>query len=38
MDSRIEEAANKVIGSAIEVHRHLGPGYLESVDEFSSLL
>ena len=33
MDARIEEAANKVIGAAIEVHRHLGPGYLESVYE-----
>ncbi len=33
MDARIEEAANKVIGVAIEVHRHLGPGYLESVYE-----
>ena len=33
MDARIEEAANKVIGAAIEVHRQLGPGYLESVYE-----
>jgi len=33
VDARIEEAANKVIGAAIEVHRHLGPGYLESVYE-----
>ena len=33
MDARIEETANKVIGAAIEVHRHLGPGYLESVYE-----
>ena len=33
MDARIEEAANKAIGAAIEVHRHLGPGYLESVYE-----
>jgi GxxExxY protein len=33
MDARIEEAANKLIGAAIEVHRHLGPGYLEGVYE-----
>ena len=33
MDARIEEASNKVIGAAIEAHRHLGPGYLESVYE-----
>ena len=33
MDAQIEEAANKLIGAAIEVHRHLGPGYLESVYE-----
>lgn len=33
MDAQIEEASNKVIGAAIEVHRHLGPGYLESVYE-----
>ena len=29
MNSQIEEASNKVIGAAIEVHRLLGPGYLE---------
>lgn len=28
-----EETANKVIGCAIEVHRHLGPGLLESTYE-----
>lgn len=33
MDAQIEDATNKVIGAAIEVHRHLGPGYLESVYE-----
>jgi GxxExxY protein len=33
MDARIEELANRVIGGAIEVHRNLGPGFLESVYE-----
>lgn len=33
MDPRAEEAAHIVIGAAIEVHRLLGPGYLESVYE-----
>jgi len=33
MDPRVEEAANKVIGAAIEVHKQLGPGYLKSVYE-----
>ena len=31
----LDELAKKVIGSAIEVHRNLGPGYLESVYENS---
>lgn len=26
-----EELARKVIGAAIEVHRHLGPGFIESI-------
>lgn len=30
---RVEETANIVIGAAIEVHRLLGPGYLENVYE-----
>lgn len=29
--SEVDQLARDVIGAAIEVHRHLGPGYLESV-------
>jgi GxxExxY protein len=29
----IEELAHRVIGAAIEVHRHLGPGFLEAAYE-----
>jgi GxxExxY protein len=30
-DSETDDVARRVIGAAIEVHRHLGPGYLEFV-------
>ena len=30
---RLDRLARTVIGAAIEVHRHLGPGYLEGVYE-----
>ena len=29
----VDNVAHEVIGAAIEVHRHLGPGYLENVYE-----
>src|SRR4029078_7854689 len=27
----VEDVMNRIIGACIEVHRHLGPGYLEQV-------
>ena len=29
----VDALANRIIGAAIEVHKHLGPGYLENVYE-----
>ena len=31
--SRLDDLARRVIGAAIEVHRHLGPGFVELVYE-----
>lgn len=33
MDPKLNSITEKIIGSAIEVHRHLGPGLLESTYE-----
>lgn len=33
LPTETEDTAHKVIGCAIEAHRHLGPGYLESIYE-----
>ena len=30
-EEKLDKLAHEVIGAAIEVHRHLGPGYLEEV-------
>jgi GxxExxY protein len=32
-NEELDKLANRLIGAAIEVHRHLGPGYLENVYE-----
>ncbi len=33
LEPGLEELISRVIGCLIEVHRHLGPGYLESIDK-----
>ena len=33
LPGELDEASNQIIGAAIEVHRHLGPGLLESIYE-----
>ena len=33
MPLEFEELTGKIIGAAIEVHRQLGPGFIESIDE-----
>ena len=32
-DEEIDELARRILAAAVEVHKHLGPGYLESVYE-----
>lgn len=38
MEKQLEDIAHRVIGAAIEVHRELGPGYLEKVYEDALLV
>jgi GxxExxY protein len=38
MDMEFKELTEKIIGAAIEVHRRLGPGFLESIYEKSLVL
>lgn len=33
LPAELEELVSRVIGAAIEVHRHLGPGFVESIYE-----
>ncbi len=33
-NDRLDEISHRIIGAAIEVHRHLGPGLLESAYQF----
>jgi len=32
-NERLDEISHRIIGAAIEVHRHLGPGLLESAKQ-----
>jgi GxxExxY protein len=38
VEKQLEDIAHRVIGAAIEVHRELGPGYLEKVYEDALLV